>query len=195
LRILAPLFGRGGLRSWHGQTGEEGLKRAATGTWDVIILDIFLSDVDGLDILRRLKLAVPDVSVIMITAFHDMPTTVRAMKLGAVEYIHKPIEIDELDAAVRRVLKRKAEARGTARGSIAVTNQFQERGLVGKSRAMKEIFKTIGIVSQSKTTVLIEGESGTGKELVARAIPRTYGSRTTVYIHQLFGRRRNTSGN
>ena len=151
-------------------TGEEGLKRAATGAWDVIILDIFLSDVDGLDILRRLKSAVPDASVIMITAFHDMPTTVRAMKLGAVEYIHKPIEIDELDAAVRRVLKRKAEARGTDRGSIAVTNQFQERGLVGKSRAMKEIFKTIGIVSQSKTTVLIEGESGTGKELVARAI-------------------------
>ena len=151
-------------------TGEEGLKRASTGAWDVIILDIFLSDVDGLDILRRLKLAVPDASVIMITAFHDLPTTVRAMKLGAVEYIHKPIEIDELDAAVQRVLKRKAEARGTVRGSIAVTSQFQERGLVGKSRAMKEIFKTIGIVSQSKTTVLIEGESGTGKELVARAI-------------------------
>jgi len=151
-------------------TGEEGLKRAATGAWDVVILDIFLSDVDGLDILHRLKAAVPDASVIMITAFHDMPTTVRAMKLGAVEYIHKPIEIDELDAAVQRVLKRKAETRGTDRDSIALSNQFQERGLVGKSRAMKEIFKTIGIVSQSKTTVLIEGESGTGKELIARAI-------------------------
>jgi len=151
-------------------TGDEGLKRAETGAWDVVILDIFLSDVDGLDILRRLKAAVPDASVIMITAFHDMPTTVRAMKLGAVEYIHKPIEIDELDAAIQRVLKRKAEARGKDRGSIALTNRFQERGLVGKSRAMKEIFKTIGVVSQSKTTVLIEGESGTGKELIARAI-------------------------
>ena len=151
-------------------TGEEGLKRAATGAWDVVILDIFLSDVDGLDILRRLKAAVPDASVIMITAFHDMPTTVKAMKLGAVEYIHKPIEIDELDAAIQRVLKRKADARGKGRGSVALTSQFQERGLVGKSRAMKEIFKTIGIVSQSQTTVLIEGESGTGKELIARAI-------------------------
>jgi two-component system response regulator AtoC len=58
-------------------TGEDGLKRAATGAWDVVILDIFLSDVDGLDILRRLKLAVPDASVIMITAFHDMPTVRR----------------------------------------------------------------------------------------------------------------------
>ena len=151
-------------------TGEDGLKRAATGAWDVVILDIFLSDVDGLDILHRLKAAVPDASVIMITAFHNMPTTVRAMKLGAVEYIHKPIDIDELDAAIQRVLKRTAETRGTDRHSIALSNQFQERGLVGKSRAMKEIFKTIGIVSQSKTTVLIEGESGTGKELIARAI-------------------------
>ena len=151
-------------------TGEEGLNKAATGVWDVIILDIFLSDVDGLDVLRQLKSAVPDANVIMITAFHDMPTTVKAMKLGAVEYIHKPIEIDELDAAIRRVLKRKVEARGKDRGSIPLTSRLHERGLVGKSRAMKEIFKTIGIVSQSKTTVLIEGESGTGKELIARAI-------------------------
>jgi two-component system response regulator AtoC len=151
-------------------TGEEGLTLAQNGVWDVVILDIFLSDVDGLDILRRLKSSVPDASVIMITAFHDMPTTVKAMKLGAVEYIHKPIEIDELDAAIRRVLKRRAEVRGKERDSIALAGQFQERGLVGKSRAMKEIFKTIGIVSQSKTTVLIEGESGTGKELIARAI-------------------------
>jgi len=151
-------------------TGEEGLKRAQMSGWDVVILDIFLSDVDGLDILRRLKAVVPDASVIMITAFHDMPTTVRAMKLGAVEYIHKPLEIDELDAAIRRVLKRKAAAKGKDRGFIALSGQFQERGLVGRSRVMKEIFKTIGIVSQSKTTVLIEGESGTGKELIARAI-------------------------
>ena len=151
-------------------TGEDGLKRAQISGWDVIVLDIFLSDVDGLDILRRLKTVVPDASVIMITAFHDMPTTVRAMKLGAVEYIHKPIEIDELDAAIQRVLKRKAAAKGKDRGSIALSGQFQKRGLVGRSRAMKEIFKTIGIVSQSKTTVLIEGESGTGKELIARAI-------------------------
>lgn len=151
-------------------TGEEGLKQARTGAWDVVILDIFLSDVDGLDVLRRLKAAVPDANVIMITAFHDMATTVRAMKLGAVEYIHKPIEIDQLDAAISRVLRRQADTHSNDREAIAITGRFQERGLVGKSRAMKEIFKTIGIVSQSKTTVLIEGESGTGKELIARAI-------------------------
>src|SRR5262245_66581549 len=70
-------------------SGEEGLSLAQTGAWDVVILDIFLSDVNGLDVLRRLKEAVPDANVIMITAFHDMPTTVSAMTLGSVEYNHK----------------------------------------------------------------------------------------------------------
>jgi two-component system response regulator AtoC len=106
----------------------------------------------------------------MITAFHDMVSTARAMKLGAVEYIHKPIEIDELDAAIRRSLKRKRASGRKGTGSVPLSEDYRENDIVGKSRAMREIFKTIGVVSQSKTTVLIEGESGTGKELVARAI-------------------------
>jgi DNA-binding NtrC family response regulator len=151
-------------------SGREGLSKIQSESWDVIILDIFLSDADGLDILQNLKEKVPEASVVMITAFHDMATTVRAMKLGAVEYIHKPIEIDELDVAIRRVLRRKAEGRRKGRNFVPISTRFQDRNIVGKSKVMKEIFKTIGIVSQSKTTVLIEGESGTGKELIARAI-------------------------
>jgi two-component system response regulator AtoC len=151
-------------------SADEGLRKTQAGVWDVIILDILLSDADGLDVLRRLKEKTPETSVIMITAFHDMPTTVRAMKLGAVEYIHKPIEIDELDAAIKRVLNRKVDARRKGRDFVQLSTHFRPRDIVGKSKIMKEIFKTIGIVSQSKTTVLIEGESGTGKELIARAI-------------------------
>jgi DNA-binding NtrC family response regulator len=151
-------------------SGEEGLRRIQAEAWDLIILDIFLSDADGLEILHSLREKAPEASVIMITAFHDMPTTVRAMKLGAVEYIHKPIEIDELDAAIKRVLVRKADARRDGRDFVPLSTHFRERDIVGKSKVMKEIFKIIGIVSQSKTTVLIEGESGTGKELIARAI-------------------------
>jgi DNA-binding NtrC family response regulator len=151
-------------------SGKQGLQKIQDEAWDIIILDIFLSDADGLDILRSLKEKAPGSSVIMITAFHDMATTIRAMKLGAIEYIHKPLEIDELDAAIKRVLRRKAEARRRSRDFISLSARFQDRNIVGKSRVMKEVFKTIGIVSQSKTTVLIEGESGTGKELIARAI-------------------------
>jgi two-component system response regulator AtoC len=151
-------------------TAQEGLRRNQTENWDVIILDILLSDADGLDVLKSIKDRNLDTSVIMITAFHDMPTTVRAMKLGAVEYIHKPLEIDEIEAAIERVLKRKSSGGRKGQATIPLSPNFREYDIAGKSRAMKEVFKTIGMVSQSKTTVLIEGESGTGKELIARAI-------------------------
>jgi len=101
----------------------------------------------------------------MITAFHDMDTTIEAMQRGAEDYIHKPLDIDELDAAVERVL-------GTVRADQRVPIKDVAAGrfeMVGRSRAMKEVFKTIGLVARSNTTVLITGESGTGKELVARA--------------------------
>ena len=148
-------------------SASEGLAKFRAESWDAVILDIFLSDIDGLEVLSRIRKEDPGANVIMITAFHDMPTTVRAMKLGAVEYIHKPMEIDELESALQRTLRRHG---GKSRGTSALSNQFNQQDIVGKSRGMREIFKTIGIVSQSNTTVLIEGESGTGKELVARAI-------------------------
>jgi two-component system, NtrC family, response regulator AtoC len=151
-------------------SAHEGLRRIQNEVWDVIILDILLSDADGLDVLKSIKDRSPETSVIMITAFHDMPTTVRAMKLGAVEYIHKPLEIDEIEAAIERVLKRKSSGGRKGQGTIPLSAHFREHDIVGKSKAMKEVFKTIGIVSQSKSTVVIEGESGTGKELIARAI-------------------------
>src|SRR5207247_707274 len=111
-----------------------------------------------------------DTHVIIITTIHNMTNTVRAMKMRTVEYIHKPLEIDELQAAIDRVLKRKAAGGRKGQDTISLSLNFREHDIVGKSKAMKEIFKSIGIVSQSKTTVLIEGESGTGKELIARAI-------------------------
>ncbi|HVN81943.1 MAG TPA: sigma-54 dependent transcriptional regulator [Terriglobia bacterium] len=151
-------------------SAEEGLKKFRGTSWDVVILDIFLSDANGLDVLARIKEFNPDANVIMITAFHDMSTTVRAMKLGAVEYIHKPIDIDELEAAIQRCLRRKCEGGRRGQGVVSLSGRVHDTEIVGKSKPMKEIFKTIGIVSQSKTTVLIEGESGTGKELIARAI-------------------------
>jgi DNA-binding NtrC family response regulator len=151
-------------------SAQEGLSKFQAEDWDLIILDIFLSDADGLDLLSRIREMRPDMSVIVITAFHDMPTTVRAMKLGAIEYIHKPLDIDELDAAIERTRKRKSAGARKGQSTISLSSEFREHNIVGKSRAMKEIFKTIGVVSQSKTTVLIEGESGTGKELIAKAI-------------------------
>ena len=105
----------------------------------------------------------------MITAFHDMPTTVRAMKLGAVSTSHKPLEIDEIEAAIERVLKTQEQRRTEGSGHDPASAHFREHDIVGKSKAMKEVSKRLASC-QSKSTVVIEGESGTGKELIARAI-------------------------
>ena len=149
---------------------EEGLAAARADTPDVIILDIRMPGRSGLDGLPDFKHDFPDTPVIMITAFHDMDTTVQAMKRGADDYIDKPIDINELDAAVAKSLARST----TVGDEISVGEHGSAKTganiMVGRSRAMKEVFKTIGLVAPKPATVLITGESGTGKELIARAI-------------------------
>ncbi len=137
---------------------------------DVIILDIRLPDKDGLEVLKGFHEASKKNNVIMITAFHDMDTTIKAMKFGACEYIPKPIDIEELERAVVRAAR--AAAPGTTANSLSLDPSltYEKGKIIGKDRAMKEIFKAIGILSENKVTVLIEGETGTGKEMIARAI-------------------------
>ncbi|MGA3173937.1 MAG: sigma-54 dependent transcriptional regulator [Syntrophorhabdales bacterium] len=136
---------------------------------DATILDIRLPDGNGLDLLRELKGSKGKAPVIMITAFHDMDATVKAIKNGATEYITKPIDVDELEEAVSRATKRcavKEESRLPSENDVA----YEKGKIVGNSKGMKEIFKAIGALSENRVTVLIEGETGTGKELIARAI-------------------------
>ena len=137
---------------------------------DLVILDIRLSDMDGLEVLRKIKILEPDLPVVMITAFHDLPTTAEAMRRGAFEYVHKPIDIGLLEEAVARGLKSGNRRVGREENLIPVDKDFGAGDVIGKSREMVDIFKAIGLVSRSRSTVLIEGETGTGKELIARAI-------------------------
>jgi DNA-binding NtrC family response regulator len=147
---------------------EEGLQTSLHFCPDLIVLDIRMPGKSGLDGLPEFKASVPGVHVIMITAFHDMDSTIEAMQKGADDYIHKPIDLDEFDATIVKLLNHSegelVDTAKTGRSSLA---------MVGKSRAMKEIFKTIGLVAKSPATVLITGESGTGKELVAKAVHRS----------------------
>lgn len=153
-------------------SAEEGTKAASCARPDLIILDIRMPGMSGLDVLPTWKQDFPDTHVIMITAFHDMESTIQAMQRGADDYIQKPIDIGELDTAVARAL---AHAHSDT-GEMVVTRPDggtpRRDTIVGRSRIMKEVFKTIGLVAPSMATVLITGESGTGKELVARAIHR-----------------------
>jgi two-component system response regulator AtoC len=150
--------------------GTDGLNKFVETSPDVVILDIRLPDIDGFTVLEDLQEEDEDVKVIMITAHHDMDTTINAMKAGAFDYIRKPLNIDELDIAIHKALK-SIEMEKKINGLLMEpSRRFKVGDIVGASKDMSEIFKTIGVVSQSKTTVLIQGESGTGKELIAKVI-------------------------
>ncbi len=150
-------------------TGTDGLAKYVETSPDVVILDIRLPDVDGFRILEDLKEEDENLKVIMITAFHDMESTISAMKKGAFDYIHKPIDVNELDISIRKALH-ALEMEKKLKGFVESTREYKVGDIIGLGPRMREIFKTIGVVSQSKTPVLIEGESGTGKELIAKVI-------------------------
>ncbi|MEW6347785.1 MAG: sigma-54 dependent transcriptional regulator [Thermodesulfobacteriota bacterium] len=159
-----------GLTVFTAGTGSEGLQLYLTHRPHVIILDIRLPDTSGLEILKRIVEVDPDATVIMITAFHDMETTIEAMRQGAYDYIHKPLDVDELDHAVTKSL-RIAETAGTGTQLVRADQHTGERHrIVGNSPGMRALFKTIGLLSRNRATVLIQGETGSGKELIARVI-------------------------
>jgi two-component system response regulator AtoC len=151
-------------------TGTDGLNKFVQHQPDVVILDIRLPDITGFTVLEDLREENENVKVIMITAHHDMESTINAMKGGAFDYIHKPIHIDELDMAIKKAVKTQEMEKKIDGLLQEPSRSFKVGDIIGSGREMREIFKTIGVVSQSRTTVLIHGESGTGKELIAKVI-------------------------
>jgi len=148
---------------------DTGLVKAESESPNIIILDIRMPGRSGIEGLPDFKATAPSARVIMITAFHDMESTIQAMQRGADDYIHKPIDIDELDDTVARLLLINNSNDDTI-STILEQKQNSKLTMVGRSHAMKEVFKTIGLAANSPATILITGESGTGKELVAKAI-------------------------
>ena len=159
---------------------DEGLATAQQEIPELVILDIRMPGKSGLEGLTIFKQNFPTIHVIMITAFHDMESTIEAMQKGADDYIHKPIDIDELEAAINKIL----QASQADDHLLAANGQdgINPLTMVGRSRSMKEVFKTIGLVAKSPATVLITGDSGTGKELVARAIHRASNSPNGPFV-------------
>src|SRR4051794_28212522 len=151
-------------------TGAEGFRLVEETAPSAIILDMRLPDMSGLDLIPELKKRAAEAPVLMITAHHDMATTILAMKAGAFDYIHKPIDIQAFDVALDRALEVRRLSRGTDYLSVANARPFKMDDIVGTSPAMQQLFKDVGRVAASRATVLIQGESGTGKELIARVI-------------------------
>src|SRR5207248_4335103 len=151
-------------------TGAEGFRLAEEVSPSAIILDMRLPDASGIDLIPELRKRAGETPVLMITAHHDMASTILAMKAGAFDYIHKPIDIRALDVAIDRALEVRRLTRGTDFLDVAPSRAVNLDDIVGTSPAMQQLFKDVGRVSASRATVLIQGESGTGKELIARVI-------------------------
>lgn len=169
---LAMYFSECGHRVFTAATGTAGLSMLMESAPDVVILDIRLPDANGIDLLHRIHHRVPFCKVIMITAFQDMETTIQAMKQGAFDYIHKPLDVDVVEKAVNRALRVLQADRATPVAATANSHEaaVDPEVIIGRSDSIRRIFKMIGLLCQNRATVLIQGETGTGKELIARVI-------------------------
>ncbi len=151
-------------------SAREALRALQRDSFDLVLADIKMPHMDGLQLLEQIKRLYPDLTVVMMTAFGQIDTAVAAMKSGAYDFITKPFDHDALVIRLEKALERSSLLRENLRlqEECRADSAFQK--IVGKSAAMKKLFETIQMVAKSDMTVLITGESGTGKELVARAV-------------------------
>jgi DNA-binding NtrC family response regulator len=162
--------------------GRAGVERVRQGGIDLVISDVKMPDLDGLDMLREIKAVTPSPHVITITAFGSIDTAIRAVKLGAFDYITKPFDVDQLILSVQKALAERALRSEVARLRDEVTRTYRWGNIIGKSPAMQEVFALIRRLSGSSASVLITGASGTGKELIAKAIHFNSPRRDQPYV-------------
>ena len=150
--------------------GDEALQAFAKEDWDLVIADIDMPGMDGIELLKHIRKDSPLVPVLMITAYATVETAVEAMKLGAHDYITKPFAVDELKIVVGKVFERQRLLVQRDLLLAEIRSQYDPEGIIGVSDRMRDVVDMAVSVAPSRATVLVEGESGTGKELVARAI-------------------------
>jgi nitrogen regulation protein NR(I) len=151
-------------------SGEDGLKVIPKFKPDLVLMDVRMGGMNGLETLRRIRANNPKLLVILMTAYGTTQTAIEAMKLGAYDYLLKPFDAPKLKAIVAAALKAAHDMKQVVSYQPLLESEDYDLGIVGRSEPMQQVFKLIGQVAATDATALITGESGTGKELVARAI-------------------------
>src|SRR5208282_1012801 len=151
-------------------SGEEGLKVIPKFKPDLVLMDVRMGGMNGLETLRRIRQSDPKLLVILMTAYGTTQTAIEAMKLGAYDYLLKPFDALKLKELVANALKAARDMKQVVSYEPLLESEDYELGIVGRSQPMQQVFKLTGQIAASDATALITGESGTGKELVARAI-------------------------
>jgi DNA-binding NtrC family response regulator len=154
------------------ENGQSGLERCAEEEFDLVLVDLAMPEMSGIDVVRQLRAHNPEACAIVMTGYISIESAVDAMKAGAVDYLTKPFELDHLEIVINKALanRRQAEKLHLLEEQVAREGSFE--GLVGVSQDMQRVYSLIRQLAEADATVLIQGETGTGKELVARAIHR-----------------------
>ena len=160
----------GGYEVYTAADGELGLQELQRNNIDLVLLDLRLPKLSGLEVLTQMRKIDPEVPVVILTAYGDVQTAVAAMKLGASDYLLKGFDLDELLIVVRRALETSAMSRELRQLRRERSDNYHFTHIVGHSERMREVFDLVARVAPSDTAVLITGESGTGKEVIARAV-------------------------
>lgn len=169
-RVLEATFSKEGFNVLTAQNGKSALDLVASNRIDLLVSDLIMPDMTGVELLRSVKDLQPHCAAIMITAYGTIKTAVDALKLGAYNYITKPFELDEVRAQVKQALAHQALQEENAQLKQQLKTNYRFDNIIGTSGKMQELFKVIERAADSRATVLIRGESGSGKELVARAL-------------------------
>lgn len=181
-QMLTAVLSEQGFDITAAASGEEAIFAVEKQFYDLLLMDIRMGQMDGIDALKKIKEISPGIPIIMMTAYASVNTAVDALKSGAYDYLTKPLDIDELKMLVEKALHHHQLKEEHQYMKERLDDQFDFSRIIGKSRAMKELFDTMAMIAPSDAMVLISGESGTGKELIANAIHQNGPRRNKPFI-------------
>ena len=168
--VLSQLLTSEGYDIEISSSGEEALEKFEVRTFDLVLLDLLMPGMNGIEILKAAKKIDPQALIIILTAYASVESAIEAMKIGAFDYIQKPFKHEELLLTIARALEHKNLQEENVRLRDELKRKFSFANILGKSKVMENVFDLIKAAAPTRSTILVQGESGTGKELAARAI-------------------------